>query len=281
MKLSCLMDNVPLNDSFQSEHGLSLHIETPETSLLFDLGQSSHFIDNAAVLGINLNEADHVVLSHPHYDHVGGIEAFLAQNIHAKFYLNQDFLQETFFKFALIEKKLSIPLPPDLKLEKRLLFGDGSDLWEIAPHLFILKNFDRKYPQPQDHSRFYTKTDGGTLLPDSFSYEQVLIYQSAKGLIVITGCAHNGILNIVEKIADLFPQTPIHAVIGGFHLSSPSIPFLSDQKQFVRTIAKQLQTYPVDFFYTNHCTGEKAYQILRSVLGEKMRYLSGGEQIIF
>ena len=89
MKITALTENTPFNDNISAEHGLSLYIETEKHNILFDMGQTSLFAENAKKLGIDLTKVDIAVLSHGHYDHGGGLTEFLKINKTAPVYINR------------------------------------------------------------------------------------------------------------------------------------------------------------------------------------------------
>jgi 7,8-dihydropterin-6-yl-methyl-4-(beta-D-ribofuranosyl)aminobenzene 5'-phosphate synthase len=100
-------------------------------------------------------------------------------------------------------------------------------------------------------------------------------------LVILTGCAHSGILNMVETVVTRFPDIPIKAVVGGFHLAGIPIPsLLPETESEIKAIATELLTYPIETVYTGHCTGMKAYGILKGVMGERLEYLDTGRSIL-
>lgn len=96
-------------------------------------------------------------------------------------------------------------------------------------------------------------------------------------LVIFTGCSHSGILNMIDTVAREFKGVPIKAVIGGFHLvTSPPFHFMAGTRKDVENLGKSVLDYPVEVTYTGHCTGDKAFKVLRSVMGERIQYMATG-----
>ena len=115
MKITTLLDNRTHSEKLKTEHGLSLYIETDDNQkILYDTGQSDLFMDNAAELGVDLTEIDMVIISHGHYDHIGGLTAFLEANKTAKIYMNATLFDYEYFSVKKGVKKMN-GFPPDRK----------------------------------------------------------------------------------------------------------------------------------------------------------------------
>ena len=104
---------------------------------------------------------------------------------------------------------------------------------------------------------------------DTFEHEIVTVLEGDEGLVILTGCAHNGVLNMIEAVRSAFPGRPISAVIGGFHLKY-------EKPDVVREIGEVLDTMEIPAIYTGHCTGDESMEILKQVLGDKLQRLFTG-----
>ncbi len=108
-----------------------------------------------------------------------------------------------------------------------------------------------------------------------------MVIKESDGLIVFTGCAHSGVLNMVETAVELFPNTRIKAVVGGFHLVGvPLFNSIGGTKEDIEAIGQALLSYPIDKLYTGHCTGMKAYGLLKGVLGDRLEYFPTGRSVV-
>lgn len=281
MKITALIENrEPDNrNDLETEHGLSLHIEHNGRNILFDTGASESFWHNAEKLGINLKQIDLTILSHHHYDHGGGLPFFLETNLQSRVYLGRRPSGDPLFKGLGGVMKKYIGLDPKLfeKYPDRFLFLNH--MAEIASDLFVITEICNRYPRPKGNSKLMVEKDG-TMQPDTFDHEVVTVIKDRGELVIITGCAHSGILNMVETVIRNFPDTPIKAVVGGFHLAGIPIEHLMpESRDEIEKIAAQMLKYPIRKVYTGHCTGMKAYEILKSVMGDKLEYIKTGTSI--
>ena len=112
---------------------------------------------------------------------------------------------------------------------------------------------------------------------DEFTHEIVMAINEDEKLVIFTGCSHNGILNMVDSVSKRLKRMPIKALIGGFHLlSSPPFKFMAGTRQEVEKIAKAVLNDPIEMTFTGHCTGEKAFHVLKSVMGDRIEDMRTG-----
>jgi 7,8-dihydropterin-6-yl-methyl-4-(beta-D-ribofuranosyl)aminobenzene 5'-phosphate synthase len=281
MKVTVVVDNkgsqtIP---DLAGEHGLCLLIETDSNKLLFDTGASDLFARNAKMLGIDLETIDALVLSHGHYDHGGGLAAFLSINKHAKVYMGPGALDTHIAKlFGILSKDIGLNRKALEPFRDRLVSVDK--MTEIAKGAFVLPQIEMLSRTPKDMGMFYRKTSAG-LLKEDFSHEVLLVIQDTKGISVVTGCAHKGILNIVSASEAQFPQVAIKAIIGGLHMTNPVTKRLSESKEVIRSIGTTLRNDTrISKLYTGHCTGEAAFLLLKDAMGEKLEPIMVGKQIV-
>lgn len=266
MILYVLMDNRSLSEEYTFEHGLAVFIETGQANILFDTGASAAFLDNSRGIGVDLTKVDLAVLSHGHYDHGGGMEAFFKVNATAPVYV-QTSAFDGYYKRE--EEWTYIGLPETLKGNPRFRSKKGS--YRLGQGMEVLSGVRPRRLNPRDN-RFMYRRDAGGFHPDDFSHEQNLILFQAGKSILITGCAHQGIVNILEEyylIKGAYPDV----VLGGFHL-------LDDEEDktlshFYQEVSEYLGSTGSKF-YTGHCTGENAFGILKEVLGDKIGRISSG-----
>lgn len=277
MKITTLIENraSTTEPGLTSEWGLSLYIEFNNQSILFDTGASDAFIENARHLSKRIDSIDLAVLSHHHFDHGGGLKHFFEQNSNAKVYLADAPDGECYLKIMGFLKKF-IGLDHAIFDAHRKRFEFVSKPTEIIPEVFLFPNIMDTHPKPLGNRQLYLKTEG-KLSPDEFSHEIVMAIKENGKLVIFTGCSHNGILNMIDTVAKEFEGIPIKAVIGGFHLvTSPPFNFLAGTTEDVENIGKSVLNYPVEKTYTGHCTGKKAFNILKSVMGERIQDMQTG-----
>ncbi len=279
MKITTLIENRPssINAHLVAEWGLSLHIEFNNHHLLFDTGQSGLFIHNAEQLSIDLAAVDAAVLSHHHYDHGGGLRRFIQANESAKVYIGRAPNGECVIK-RLLSVKRYIGLDKTLLSDFPQRFSTISEPSEILPGVFIFPRISSKYPKSGGNARLLVRKDG-KLLPDDFTHEIVLAIKENDHLVVFTGCSHHGILNMIDTVAREFKGVPIKTVIGGFHLVSlPPFSAMAESKAEVEQLGRLVLAYPVDQTITGHCTGRKAFAVLKGVMGDRLTDMVTGSR---
>ena len=276
MKITTLVDNSRLDSrkDLAVERGLSLHIETASTQLLFDAGNGRTFCDNALLLDINIAEVDLAVLSHRHHDHCNGIAHFVNINHKAKVYMRE--CEDKDYYFQAYGFKTNVGLNKTILERNAHRMELIKNTTEIAPNVHLITQIERKYPQPAGNQYLYTHSKQG-IERDTFDHELILVIEEVDGLVVFTGCAHSGVLNMIETVVNLFPKQKIKAVVGGFHLVGlPVFKSIGGTKHDIEAVAKALAEYPIVRFYTGHCTGMKAYTILKRVLGDRLEHIPTG-----
>jgi 7,8-dihydropterin-6-yl-methyl-4-(beta-D-ribofuranosyl)aminobenzene 5'-phosphate synthase len=274
MRITTLIENQPHPDDrgLQPEHGLSFYIELNGHVYLSDVGKSGVFADNAIRLGLDLAEVDAVVISHHHYDHGGGLARFFKENQRARVYLRQapteDFVADS---------------PPDplryIGLNKALLKEHHeriemiSDNQEVAQGMYLLTEIPDHYPKPNGDMRLQVLRQDGGLQKDDFNHELVTVIEGETGLVLLTGCAHQGVLNMLVAVKKAFPGQPIQAVVGGFHLHREDL-------QLIEKVGEELQVENIPMICSGHCTGNKAMCLLGSGLGDRFQKLFTGKVMV-
>ncbi|MBQ1280654.1 MAG: MBL fold metallo-hydrolase [Oscillospiraceae bacterium] len=258
MKLYVLTDNTPCSSNFAAEHGLSLYLESGTQRVLFDMGETSLFAENAKKLQADLDAVDFAVVSHGHSDHGGGLPHFLQQNSHAPVYL----AEQAFVPCFNAEKEY-IGLDAALRTEKRLYFV--RDICMPAKGFELRTCNEKERPHGSAAYGLQIKQDG-KLLPDTFLHEQYLLIEENGKRILISGCSHKGILNIMEWY---HPDV----LIGGFHFMKLDP---AADAVLLRGYAEALLKYNCEY-YTCHCTGLAQYQLLKTVIGDALHALTAGD----
>ena len=276
LKITTLIENnSDENNILLSEHGLSLYIEIDEMKILFDTGQSGDFIKNAEKLKIDLNNLDYVILSHGHYDHTGGFTK-LVENTKNPFKL---IVGNRFFnkKYKLLESN-EYKFNGNSFDEKFINMNNIStkyinqDSFNITEDVILFSNFERNTDFEVLNKKFYIKQND-EYIPDDFSDEIVLAIKQQKGLVVILGCSHVGIINILKTIMKRTGMI-IYGIVGGSHLIE------ADELRLSNTI-KYFKENNISILRLSHCTGENAIRKLQYEFGNKFVYNNTANSTFF
>ena len=278
MKITVLLENTSLkNSDLFVEHGLSLFIEKDGYNILFDTGgPQESAIKNASKLGIDLSKVDAVVISHGHNDHTGGLLKFFQINDKAPVYLKKEALGSYYSKRPDSEKYIGTDSKITEKYSERLRFVDKT--LEIAKDLFIVPNIHKEFPIPYSNHVLFEKING-KLVRDDFKHELVMVIENDIDLIVLSGCGHSGIKNIINTTKEIFPDKKISTVIGGFHLQSRTSTFAVAKKEEIEEMAQWLKSEVTGQIYTGHCTGERGFNIMKPILKDKLKRIYTGMKI--
>ena len=256
MKITALLENTAARKDLGTEHGLSLYIEAAGHRILFDMGQSDLFYENARTLGIDLSAVDLAVLSHGHYDHGCGLRRFLEINETAPVYVHRDAFLPHYHG-----KEKYIGLDPVLYAHPRLLFTEGTLCIDGALTLSDCNARTRRHPLDSAGLCEYRE---GVLLPDEFRHEQYLLIEEAGRRVLISGCSHKGIRDVCAWFSP-------DVLVGGFHYSK------HPTDGALEAAARELAAFPTHF-YTCHCTGVAQYEFMKQYL-PRLDYLACGESI--
>ena len=259
MKWTVLSDNRTQNPSLETEHGLSILLETDKHRILLDTGASNMFIRNAEKMGIDLSAVDYVFISHGHSDHAGGFLHFLSINERAKFIVSPHAVSDTFFSKRNSFHSITTEWPEDSK--DRFLLIDQTR--EVCDGLHIIAHIPQSHPMPLGNQHLFVQDANGNYVNDDFRHELALYVDS----LLFTGCAHSGLENILMAC-----PYPVKTVIGGFHLLDDH----ETEEELIELAKRLTEAYPNTQFYTSHCTGDKVFTTLKSVMGDQLHAFSCG-----
>ena len=263
MTWTVLSDNRTCNDLLQTEHGLSILLETDKHRILLDTGASDVFIRNAEKTGIDLSTVDYVFISHGHSDHAGGLKHFMKINDKAQVIVSPYAISGKFYSKRRYFH--SITTEWSKEMQERFLLADDS--CDIDKNLHIIAHIPQIHPMPQGNQYLFVENTDGSYVNDDFRHELALYTDG----LLFTGCAHSGLENILSAC-----PYPVKTVVGGFHLLDDH-----ETEEELTTLAQRLKAkYPETLFYTSHCTGDKVFAILKAVMGEQLHAFSCGTTII-
>jgi 7,8-dihydropterin-6-yl-methyl-4-(beta-D-ribofuranosyl)aminobenzene 5'-phosphate synthase len=275
MKIITLLENGSCDSMLGSAHGLSLYIETPKHKILFDMGPDEQFLSNAEKLGVDLKAVDLAILSHGHYDHGGGLKAFCQLNDTAKICLRKG----SFGDYVALEEDGSlryIGLDPTLQAyADRLVFTEEQA--QLDEELLLFSDVPDTYGALSASAKLKER-QGASLLQDRFLHEQDLLITAEGKTVLVSGCSHRGIVNILRSARALGGGDP-NIMIGGFHLFQLEAGDPAADR-LIEMIGKALLAGKTEY-YTGHCTGDYAYERLASVLNGRLHRIMGGTELEF
>ena len=269
MKIVTLVENTCGHQDCIAEHGLSIYIETEKHKLLLDTGQTDAIVKNAEVLGIDLSAVDTVILSHGHYDHSGGILPLSQINHNAQIIMQKKAAEPHFNgeRYIGIDKAiLSLP---------NVLLIDGD--MRIDDELFLFSGITGRRCYPQGNRKL-SRMENGVQVPDDFAHEQCLVINQSGRRWLLSGCSHSGILNILDRYREIFGNAP-DCVITGFHMMKKDGEHTEEEKAVIIQTAQELSKINT-VFYSGHCTGIPAFELMKNIKGDKLIALHSGELII-
>ena len=263
MKITTLIENHSRErDDLHTEHGLSLYIETDSKNILFDTGQSGNFIDNAKDLDVDLKGLDYVIISHGHYDHSGGLERLIKEiNPNIKLYLGNGFFNRKYRLSGEDDYRYIGNFFDEefLKKNNTLIKYVDENITNITESLSIFTNFNRNEEFENTNQDMYLKEDG-EYKKDLFLDEIAIGIKTAKGLVVIVGCSHVGIVNILETIIERTGMN-IYALIGGTHL-------VQEDDDKINKVIEYLKEKKIKVIGACHCTGKQGETMISQQLEE-------------
>ena len=234
ISITVVYDNLNYDSTLTSEWGFGCVIQTEKDTVLFDTGGNGKvLLGNMKKLNIDPHSIHSVVISHNHWDHQGGLKDFLTINSKVIVFIPNS-------SPSYLEQEIHLKGAKAVKIDS---------FKQITNSIYSSGELRGNIP------------------------EQSLVLQSPKGLVIITGCAHPGIVRIIEHVKILFPNESIYLAMGGFHLKNEST-------QNIEEIVKTIQEYGVQKIAPSHCTGEAAIEVFRKQFGENFIESGVGGRII-
>lgn len=259
IRIKLLVDNQS-SCGLLEEHGFSAWIEVDGHKILFDTGQGKVLLPNAAMLGCDLREIDALVLSHGHYDHCGAISQLLKINPGVQVYCHPDVLSPRYsIKPGEPVRDIAVP-----RAEREALLSIPDHLmhWISGPvnilaTVGVTGTIDRQHLLEDTGGPFFLDQTSQT--PDPIMDDMSIWIQTVRGLIIITGCCHAGLINTVCHIHRVTGVDRVRGIVGGLHLLNASC-------ERLKATCHTLFEWNPEFVIPCHCTGEEAVSLLQNEL---------------
>lgn len=267
VRITVLVDNKTSRADLDAEHGLAIWIEYREKRILFDTGQSDAVIKNAKQLGVDLADTDAIVISHGHYDHTGGLKAVLDFAPKAKIYLHTAAIETKFSRKTSGAKSIGMSDSAKKAIKGRNVIWTATPA-QLFPGMAVTGQVPRINNFEDVGGAFFL--DENCQRADEVLDDQTLFIESSRGLIIVLGCAHAGVVNIMNYVAELTSQSHIYAIIGGTHLLNAS------SERIGRTI-EAVKRYKAQRIGLAHCTGSEAVAKFRDIFKERCFECAAGK----
>ena len=271
IKITILCENTAiLPFKIIGEHGFACYIETKYGNYLFDTGQGLGILNNAAVLNKDLTSIESIILSHGHYDHTGGLKSVLKTTGKKKIHAHPGIFAERYWNINNKTHPIGLPFTRKELEECGAGFNLKKCFTEIAPNMYFtgeIPSFN-KYEKP-DESMYLRLNVNEIVKPDPIKDDISIVLDTPKGLVFILGCAHSGMINILDYVCSTLNKYKIHMVIGGTHLAP------ANEKRFQFTVDK-INEYSIDKIGVSHCTGLLKSSMLHQELKNRFFYCCAG-----
>jgi 7,8-dihydropterin-6-yl-methyl-4-(beta-D-ribofuranosyl)aminobenzene 5'-phosphate synthase len=247
------------------EHGFSAYLETDRGNYLFDTGNSHSIVPNSLLLDKDLRSVTKIFISHGHHDHTGGLPEVLKLkgkvDVHAHPHVFLDRIAVLKEDGKETKRFVGIPYKKAYLESLGANFVFNTDFMEVERGIYLTGEVPRRTEFEKPDPRLFSETRGKTV-QDTFPDDQSLILDSEKGLILILGCAHSGMINIINHVINRIGKEKFYAILGGTHLD-----FLTPEQ--LEESVKSLKKMEIEKIGASHCTGMRAAFRLHQEFGDR------------
>lgn len=259
------------------EHGFAALIQTPSDRILLDTGQGMTLAHNADALKIDLSGLDHLALSHGHYDHTGGLGLIPRQPRPLAIHAHPALFSPKYLKPNKEDEPTFIGLGKtreEIEQELNAQFQFHTGFTRIADNVWFSGRIPSNPEFDTTDPRLMVKTPDGLCI-DPFEDDAVLLVETGSGPVIVSGCAHSGIVNIMEYLSEQTGHKTFHSIIGGTHLG-----FMTDDTALTRAM-DAFDRFEVQLIAVSHCTGNEAAAALHHRFGQRFAFAGAGWQADF
>ena len=254
------------------EHGFSCHLQTPAGNFLFDTGGGMTIMNNAKLMGIDYTKLQGIMFSHGHFDHIGGLKQVLDKTGDISIYAHPNLFSGHYSTNSGKMHNIGAPWP-QVELEKLgANFNFSATPYQVTPDLLLSGEVPRISKVETGDPNLQSISKQGKYITDPLSDDLSLFINTDKGLVILLGCAHAGLLNIIDHAIQVTGQEKIHMVLGGTHLK-----FCSEE-QMTATL-NRLEELDIDKIGASHCTGLRGARMLAERFGDRFFSASVGIEI--
>lgn len=255
-----------------------------EHVLLFDTGpEGSVFIQNCAKLGVNLGQVEQIAISHGHWDHMGALPAALDAILGGRpsigVHVNPGMFNErgVLLKSGAVIPVGKVPSPTEMEKQGAVVVNDPDERLLLDGHFYLSGEIPRVSSFEKgrtDHLCRSQPNDAWRKDPFLMDERMLVAHVRDLGLIVFSACSHAGIVNVCTDVRRLFPDVPIHAVMGGLHLGGV-------MEKIIPETVDGLQPFDIQYIITGHCTGWRALHALANTFGDRVSQSAIGTTYVF
>lgn len=274
LRITTISENsVSMGIGLKAEHGLGYYIEKDGLRMVFDTGQGMVFEDNMNAMGIDISGLSHAVISHGHYDHTGAIRTVAEKNPGINIIAHPEAFKPKYISYdrqnyhyigvpQSVAELGQIGARPFLSSESVEISSGIRTTGEIP----MIWGFEKIEP-------YFFREAGEEKVPDDIPDDQAIVIETEKGLVVVLGCTHRGLINTLSHICEMTGISKFHAITGGLHLGGAS-------EERLRKTADALKGFDIEKLTVGHCTGIKSAVYLYNALPGKVEFGSVGNTIL-